>query len=155
MIVSRTCFLLGIDIEIDFLHHTTKEQRRFKRSKYEEVRGNDMHELGIVFHIVKTVENIAQENQAEKVGKVVLQIGEVSTIIPHYLQDCWKWKCSKSELMDGCELEIETIPAITFCEDCEETYGTVEHGKICPYCGSEHTYLVQGNEHQIKEIEVI
>lgn len=52
------------------------------------------------------------------------------------------------------ELEIETIPAITFCEDCEETYPTVQHGKICPYCGSEHTYLVQGNEHQIKEIEV-
>lgn len=25
-----------------------------------------MHELGIVFHIVKTVENIALENQAEK-----------------------------------------------------------------------------------------
>ena len=36
-----------------------------------------MHELGIVFHIVKTVENIALENQAEKVRKVVLQIGEV------------------------------------------------------------------------------
>ena len=81
-----------------------------------------MHELGIVFHIVKTVENIALENQAEKVRKVVLQIGEVSTIIPY--------------------------------EDCEETYPTVQHGKICPYCGSEHTYLVQGNEHQIKEIEV-
>ena len=113
-----------------------------------------MHELGIVFHIVKTVENIALENQAEKVRKVVLQIGEVSTIIPYYLKDFWKWKCSKSELMDGCELEIETIPAITFCEDCEETYPTVQHGKICPYCGSEHTYLVQGNEHQIKEIEV-
>ena len=89
-----------------------------------------MHELGIVFHIVKTVENIALENQAEKVRKVVLQIGEVSTIIPYYLKDCWKWKCSK------------------------ETYPTVQHGKICPDCCSEHTYLVQGNEHQIKEIEV-
>ena len=85
---------------------------------------------------------------------MVLQIGEVSTVIPYYLKDCWKWKCSKSELMAGCELEIETIPAVTFCEDCEETYGTVEHGKICPYCGSEHTYLIQGNEHEIKEIEV-
>ena len=31
--------------------------------------------------------------------------------------------------------------------------GTVEHGKICPYCGSEHTYLQQGNEFNIKEIE--
>ena len=108
-----------------------------------------MHELGIVFHIVKSVQEIAAENQASKVNKVVLQIGEVSTIIPYYLKDC-----SKSELMEGCELEIETIPAITFCEDCGETYGTVEHGKICPYCGSEHTYLIQGNGHEIKEIEV-
>ncbi len=113
-----------------------------------------MHELGIVFHIAKTVENIALENHAEKVGRVVLEIGEVSTIIPSYLEDCWKWKCSKSEKMKGCELVIETIPAVTFCEECKQTYGTVEYGKICPYCGSEHTYLVQGNEHQIKEIEV-
>ncbi|MCI9136366.1 MAG: hydrogenase maturation nickel metallochaperone HypA [Lachnospiraceae bacterium] len=114
-----------------------------------------MHELGIVFHIVKTVENVAVENQVSKVGKVVLQIGEVSTVIPSYLKDCWDWKCSKSEMMNGCELVIETIPAVTLCEDCKETYGTVEHGKICPYCGSENTYLLQGNEHEIKEIEVL
>ncbi len=113
-----------------------------------------MHELGIVFHIVKTVEEIAAENQADRVGKVVLQIGEVSTIIPSYLEDYWKWKCSKSPVMEGCELVIETIPAITFCEDCRETFATVEHGKTCPYCGSGNTYLIQGNEHQIKEIEV-
>ncbi len=113
-----------------------------------------MHELGIVFHIAKTVEGVAVENKAAGVNKVVLQIGEVSTIIPSYLTDCWNWKCSKSEIMKGCALEIETIPAITFCEDCRQTYDTVPQGKICPYCGSEHTYLVQGNEHQIKEIEV-
>lgn len=113
-----------------------------------------MHELGIVFHIVKTVEDVAVENNAAKVNKVVLQIGEVSTIIPAYLTDCWNWKCSKSEIMNGCKLEIEQIPAITFCENCHQTYDTVPQGKICPYCGSEQTYLVQGNEHQIKEIEV-
>ena len=108
-----------------------------------------MHELGIVFHIVKTVEEIAVENQASKVGKVVLQIGEVSTVIPSYLEDCWTWKCSKSELV------VETSPAVTFCEECEETDSTTEHGKICPYCGSGRTYLVQGDEHQIREIEVV
>lgn len=114
-----------------------------------------MHELGIVFHIVKTVEAAALENGAKKVGKVVLQIGEVSSVVPEYLQDCWKWKCSKSELMDGCVLEIETIPAVTFCEECETTYATVEYGRICPGCGSEKTYLVQGNENLIREIEVL
>ena len=113
-----------------------------------------MHELGVVFHVIKTVNRIAAENGVAHVCAVTIELGEVSAVVPAYLKDCWKWKCSKSELMDGCELEIETIPAITFCEDCEETYPTVQHGKICPYCGSEHTYLVQGNEHQIKEIEV-
>ena len=114
-----------------------------------------MHELGIVFHIVKTVEELAVENHVNRVNKVTLQVGEVSTVIPEYLVDCWNWKCSKSEIMQGCELEVEMIPAVTFCEDCEKTYGTVEHGKICPYCGSENTYLVQGNEHAIKEIVVL
>lgn len=113
-----------------------------------------MHELGIVFHIANQVEKVAVENHVSKVHKVTVEIGEVSTVIPEYLEDCWKWKASKSEILEGCELAIEIIPAVTFCEDCEKTYGTVEHGKTCPHCGSEHTYLVQGNEHAIKEIEV-
>ena len=51
------------------------------------------------------------------------------------------------------ELIVETIPAVTFCENCEKTYGTVEHGKTCPHCGSPNTYLLTGNEFNIKEIE--
>lgn len=113
-----------------------------------------MHELGIVFHIARKVESVAAENGISRVAKVILEIGEVSTIVPSYLQDCWKWKCTKSDVLKECELAVEMIPAVTFCEDCEQTYGTVEHGKTCPYCGSANTYLVQGNEHEIKEIVV-
>lgn len=113
-----------------------------------------MHELGVVFHIANNVEKIAVENGVNRVAKVVVQIGEVSTVIPEYLEDCWNWKCTKSEILQGCKMEIETIPAITFCEDCKTTYATVEFGKTCPHCGSENTYLLQGNEHAIKEVEV-
>ncbi len=112
-----------------------------------------MHELGIVFHIIKEIEAVAEEHQLQKVSKVVLEVGEVSTVIPDYLQDCWKWACSRSELMDGCELVHETIKAVTYCEDCQKTYETVKYAKICPYCKSENTYLIKGNEVQIKEIE--
>ena len=114
-----------------------------------------MHELGIVFHIIKEIEEVAEEQQLQKVAKVVLQVGEVSTVIPDYLQDCWRWACHKKELMDGCELVHEQIDAITYCEECQRTYETVKHGKICPYCQSENTYLIQGNEVQIKEIEAM
>lgn len=113
-----------------------------------------MHELGVVFHIADSVEKIAVEHQVSHVNKVVLQIGEVSLIVNDYLEDCWKWNAKRSPLLKDCALEIETIPAITYCEDCGEKYGTVAHGKICPYCGSEKTYLVQGNETEIKEIIV-
>ena len=56
--------------------------------------------------------------------------------------------------MNGCELKIEQIDAVTYCEDCKKEYPTVKYGKICPHCGSEHTFLLKGNEFNIKEIEV-
>ena len=50
-----------------------------------------MHELGIVFYIIRDVKEAALANGADKVSKVVMNIGEVSTVVPDYLQDCWKW----------------------------------------------------------------
>ncbi|MBE5845354.1 MAG: hydrogenase maturation nickel metallochaperone HypA [Butyrivibrio sp.] len=113
-----------------------------------------MHELGVVFHIIDDLKAVAEENKIEKIDKVTVELGEVSTVIPHFLADCWKWAAEKQDLLVGTELNIETIPAITQCEDCGKQYGTIAHGRTCPFCGSEKTYLVQGNEFLIKEIEV-
>ena len=55
-----------------------------------------MHELGIVFHVIKSVEEIAQENELTKVSAVTLSIGEVSGIVPSYLTDCWRWAADRS-----------------------------------------------------------
>lgn len=112
-----------------------------------------MHELGVVFQVIKQVEALGVENQLEEVASVTLEIGEVSGILHEYLTDCWKWSIKKSDLLKNAELKIETIEAVTFCEDCKELYSTTEYGKTCPNCQSEHTYLVQGNEFLIKEIE--
>ena len=114
-----------------------------------------MHELGIVFHIMDTIEEIAKEQNLTSVASVTLEVGEVSTVIPSYLEDCWKWAAKKRELFKDSVLKSEKIEAITYCEDCEKTYETVKYAKICPHCGSENTFLIQGNEVQIKEIEAM
>lgn len=111
-----------------------------------------MHELGIVFNIIDSVEEVAAANGLSRVSSVTLELGEVSGIVPAYLTDCWNWACKKKPLMEGCELVLETVPALTYCEGCGQTYGTVENGKTCPHCGSGNTYLVQGQETVIKEI---
>ncbi len=111
-----------------------------------------MHELGVVFHIIDDVTDVGRENGLTSVQSVTLQLGTVSSVIPEYLTDCWKWAIKKTDMLKEAELIIEPIPAITFCEDCKKEYDTVEHGKTCPYCGSGNTYLLQGNEFMIKEI---
>lgn len=113
-----------------------------------------MHELGVVFHVIKKVEEVAKENDLTEIKSVTLEVGEVSTVIEDYLRKCWKWSIEKkSELLIDTELIVEKIPAITYCEGCQQTYSTVEYGKSCPHCGSGETYLIQGNEFRIKEIE--
>ena len=113
-----------------------------------------MHELGVVFHVIRTVENLAKENDITEIKSVTLEIGEVSTVVEDYLRKCWKWSVEKkSTMLMQTELLVEKIEAVTYCEDCERTYRTVDYGKICPHCGSEHTYLMAGNEFNIKEIE--
>lgn len=113
-----------------------------------------MHELGVVFYVIKDVKAIAIENGINKVHSVTLEIGEVSGVVHHLLTDCYKWAIKKEPVLADSELIIEEIKAVTFCEDCKNEYETVKYAKICPFCGSEHTYLVRGNEFNIKEIEV-
>ncbi len=114
-----------------------------------------MHELGIVFHIIDSLESVAQDNSLDRIDSVTVEIGEVSTVIPEYLIDCWNWAVQKKELLRSCEMKVETIHAFTHCDGCGRDYETVAHGKICPHCGSEHTWLLTGNEINIKEIGVL
>lgn len=113
-----------------------------------------MHELGVIFYVVRDVKKVAEENNVKKVSAVTLEIGEVTGIIHDYLIDCWNWARKKEPVTEEAELKVEQIDAVTFCEDCGQEYPTVAHGRTCPHCGSEHTYLRRGNEFLIKEIEV-
>ena len=113
-----------------------------------------MHELGIVFYIIRDVKQAAQANGVSKVSAVVMNIGEVSTVVPEYLTDCWRWAADKEPLLQGSELKIIPIPAVTHCRDCGREYDTVKHGRTCPFCQSPNTFLLRGNEVEIKEIEV-
>ena len=61
----------------------------------------------------------------------------------------------ETKYLKDTEIKVEKLEAVTYCEDCGKTYSTVKYAKICPYCKSEHTYLLTGNEYNIKEIEAM
>lgn len=113
-----------------------------------------MHELGLVLETISSVEKIAKENDVASVASVTLEVGEVSAIVPSYFKDCFEWAKKNTEYMKDCELEIIILKGISYCRDCKKTYDTVKHAKVCPYCGSESTYLITGNELNIHDIKV-
>lgn len=114
-----------------------------------------MHELGIIVHISKTLDEVARENELTEIATVTLEVGEVSGIVHEYLSDCWLYYRKKKSLIQNSELKMITIPAITYCQDCRQTYSTVQYGRQCPHCHSWRTYLLKGDECNIKEIEAL
>lgn len=50
-----------------------------------------MHELGIVFHVIRAVEDIGRQQQLTDVASVTLELGQVSGVVPRELESCWKW----------------------------------------------------------------
>lgn len=112
-----------------------------------------MHEMGIVLHLAKTLDQTAAEHHLTSIGKVVLQVGEVSGIMTDLFTDAWDYFKVRHPVLKESELVLETIPAITWCDNCKRTYETLKYGKECPYCHSGETWLQQGNACIIKEIE--
>ncbi len=114
-----------------------------------------MHELGIVMQVIDQVEQAAKENEVDKVLKLRMEVGEVSSVVPELFTDCFQWAKKKTVHLQETELELVILEAISYCQDCKQTYKTTAYARQCPHCGSGNTYLVTGNEINIKDIEVV
>lgn len=110
-----------------------------------------MHELGVLIEIVKQVKQIAVENEVEKIGSLVLQIGELSSMVPHYMKKLYP-AAIDGTVLEGSTLEIEVIPANGLCKDCNKVFNLIKENAICPYCQSKNFELLSGREFMIKEI---
>ena len=89
--------------------------------------------MGIVLHLAKTLEAEAKLKDIIKIGRVTLQVGEVSGIMTDLFCDCWNYFKVKSELLKDSTLVIEEVPAVTFCDNCKKEYETVKYGRSSCY----------------------
>ena len=110
-----------------------------------------MHELGVVIEVVKTVENFAKKNEVTQIDTLVLQIGELSSMIPRYIQACYPAAIEGTLLQDA-KLEIEILPGNAICQKCNKVFNLIENNNKCPNCGSEDWEILCGKEFMIKEI---
>lgn len=110
-----------------------------------------MHELGILYHVVEQVSRIAEQNRLTQIDTLVLQVGELSGVVPRYLEACYP-AAADGTMLQNTKLKIETLPANGRCRACGKVFGLTEHAKTCPQCGSGDHEILGGREFFIKEI---
>ncbi len=113
-----------------------------------------MHEIGIVRQVLRTVEEFAKENDIKEVSEIVLDVGEVSQVIPQYLTEIYPYVAEETEMFKNTVLTINTIPGMAECDDCDAIYNLLECEGICPDCGSQSKTVYSGTECNIREIHV-
>jgi hydrogenase nickel incorporation protein HypA/HybF len=110
-----------------------------------------MHELGVIVEVVKQVEQVKLENNLTEVDTIVLAIGQLSAMIPKYVEEVFPVAIDNTSLKDT-KLKIEILPAIAKCNDCSKEFNLVESKGQCPLCDSKSYELISGREFIIKEI---
>lgn len=110
-----------------------------------------MHELGVVFEVVKKVESIAIANGVTQIDTIVLQIGELSSMIPKYIESCFP-AAVDGTMMQDTKLKIEILPGNALCKSCNKVFNVIQHKGLCPLCGGDQIELISGKEFMIKEI---
>lgn len=111
-----------------------------------------MHELSIVQSLVTMAQDYARQNDARCVKYIVLEIGGLTGVIPHYVSDYYPEVCVGT-LLEGSVLKIEETPPLIFCRACGNIYSPDENGRMrCPACSAEDGEVVQGDKLLLKEM---
>lgn len=110
-----------------------------------------MHELGIVIQVVKQVEDFAKQNDVKKIKKLVLEIGELSGVVPHYIEDVYPMAVENSTLKNT-KLQINILPGLGSCKSCGFGYNLFQSDNTCPLCDSNDYEVISGTDFNIKEI---
>ena len=104
-----------------------------------------MHEMSLAIQAIRSVLEFADENGIDAIDTVVLEIGELSLVVPEYMEEAWNAAC-RHTMLERARLEIEVTPG--------HVYNIVANRGVCPKCGSREKEILCGREFNIKELLV-
>ena len=113
-----------------------------------------MHEAGIALQIVKIAQGaIPADADQARVGKVYLNIGKLSAVVPASLRFCFGFAAQGTRL-EGAELVINEIKPLARCRVCGHDWRIEEMAFSCPACGGGGIDVISGRELTVKAIEI-
>lgn len=112
-----------------------------------------MHEISIMQHTLDLAIAQAQQNGATKIDCLTLKIGQLSGVIPEALEFAFE-VLVRGTMAKNARLEIQTIPVVCYCQNCDRSFQPEEYIYDCPRCQQISIDLVTGRELELASVVV-
>lgn len=121
-----------------------------------------MHEFAFAYNIFKVAEATALKYNAKKITEVLLEIGELTLIIPELLQRSFEM-ATKGSIAEGAKLNIAMTPGKVKCRDCNKIseVSLTQEAQLtglqlfkCSHCESNNTEIIEGKKANVKNIKI-
>ena len=115
-----------------------------------------MHELSIATSLIDAIIGHLIESGGARAGRVVVEVGELSGVVPAALQSAFAFAHRQESSLDGATLEIQPVAVTLDCSPCGGERPAVSVNELrCTECGASSSRVVRGRELDIVLIEVI
>jgi len=112
-----------------------------------------VHEMSLTESIVEIAVETARKEGAERVTRVVVDVGQLSHVEPEALEFCFA-AVARGTIVEGARLEVGRVPGAGFCSDCGKTVAIAERFSPCPECGGFRVQMTAGDELKVREMEI-
>ncbi|MDE6886247.1 MAG: hydrogenase/urease nickel incorporation protein HypA [Helicobacteraceae bacterium] len=114
-----------------------------------------MHEYSIISDLVLLSEENASANNASKIFKITIEVGERSGVEVELLKSAFEAFKGESEFCKNAILEIKRQEVILECKNCLAKFSakSLEYG-ICTFCNSNNVDIVKGRELNLLRLEM-
>jgi hydrogenase nickel incorporation protein HypA/HybF len=113
-----------------------------------------VHELSITENLVRVLQEQASAQNFQKVLRVRLDVGMLSTLEPDSLVFCFDI-VAKETVAEGAQIEIVRSPGVAICRKCNTHLQISAYGEPCTQCESFDLEITSGKDMTIKDIEVV
>jgi len=113
-----------------------------------------MHELSVCQGLISQVQDIARQNDARAVERIIVRIGPLSGVEAPLLRDAYSIARAGTVAADA-ELVIETMPVRVHCDTCGAETDASVNRLLCGECGDYHTRLLSGDEMILASVELV
>lgn len=112
-----------------------------------------MHEMSLVKSLISQVRKIKNDNRAESVESVTVEIGPLSGVEAELVQEAYE-KIINHANIGNASLNLREVPLEILCRECERSSVVKDLELHCSACSSRHVQITKGDEFRLIDVAI-